>query len=693
MASPVAGQTAPSGGEMRLIRIKVMKPGVTEPQTLSLDIALSSTVFDLKGRIEDATATHPDAQRIIYQGRQLADDAVLKQAFHSSLDNPNPINLHVVIRPSPETIATTVPARNFFHSGSSQPTSSTASRTATPSRTARGQAPPGANSELNNDPDPFLIGDPAHPPQAAPGGSHILSYNSHHPSEIGNSTSGGDPTQASRNTQSSVHPGRAINPPNSTPDPSIRTSPPAGTGTNQVHRRIVHTQTQTFRVTSQAHPGVPGAAPVAVGGTTYTTVHSFGTPHVAGLPGIGFSGAVPPIPSPPPQYWLLQGPDGPDSILLSSSPPPVYLPPRRSPLGPSGSHLSPPPGFSLNDSNIGLSPAQDRTPLPPQQSFVDREEALRAQLEQTRMQNMQRMAMLDQQRRQMMDMVRQAEINAALQQERYAERVQNVLHLQRPPPPPVPPRRRMNAFQQFANMFLGAGMPGQPPNQRDFEELIQAALDNVWLAMRLVFAVYLLGGGRDFRRDIVLWVSVTVIFIWQSGIFDNWLRPYLRRLNDLIPDPNQLPPPQVRPVQPDGQREPNPADLAARLVQAQQAQQQGGGILYTIQTGISIFLASLIPGLGERIGNARAAERRREQQALEATQAAAQQGQGENDGNAAAAAAGAGEGGQAQGGQAPGPQGAGIVDAARDHFGEERAGELFGPGGDRADEVQPLFGL
>ncbi|KAJ6263558.1 hypothetical protein Dda_2122 [Drechslerella dactyloides] len=169
----------------------------------------------------------------------------------------------------------------------------------------------------------------------------------------------------------------------------------------------------------------------------------------------------------------------------------------------------------------------------------------------------------------------------------------------------------------------------------------------------------------------------------------------IQRMNELIPDPAR-PPQQQQPPPPQqhAQQGMQPHDLAQRLMAEHQARQQdGGGIFDTIQNGVSIFLASLVPGLGERIGIARQRERERERRLIEEAAMAQQQGQ---DGQPAAAAEG-GEGqGQAQA-QAPGPQDPAVVNAAVEHFGDARAEELFGPqgqdDGQQAQEQGPVDAL
>ena len=90
MASTATDGSAPSDlapGTIS-IKIKVMNPGEAEPQIISRTASLSSTILDLKEQIKSETSAQsdPDTQRLrlIYQGKQLSDDAVLEQAFQNT---------------------------------------------------------------------------------------------------------------------------------------------------------------------------------------------------------------------------------------------------------------------------------------------------------------------------------------------------------------------------------------------------------------------------------------------------------------------------------------------------------------------------------------------------------------------------------------------------------------------------------
>ena len=260
------------------------------------------------------------------------------------------------------------------------------------------------------------------------------------------------------------------------------------------------------------HPVFPsGSMPMQQ--HAYSTAHSFSLPHMTGLPSVG----VPSVGVPgaaPQQYWLLQGPNGERSILLSTNPPPnpnnpfLFSPPRmRSPLAPIGTHLSPPPGLNLNDGSAAGPPnAEMRRRV----DYFEREAALRAEINAMHQRNVERMATLDENRRQILQLHEQARRIRAQPAPAPA-----------PAPGAAPPAQnqrqaRRNRFHNFLDMLLwsvGWANPHAPvPTAAAIEETLRWITSIVWLAGRLIFAVYLLGGGRDLRRDAFLWITAGVIF-------------------------------------------------------------------------------------------------------------------------------------------------------------------------------------
>ncbi|KAK6539982.1 hypothetical protein TWF694_008815 [Orbilia ellipsospora] len=709
---------APSSSQSgtRSVRIKVMDPGVTEPQILSRDVILTSTVRDLKEQIKPATSagSDPDSQRLrlIYQGKQLVDDTVLGDAFHNTPDNTTPINLHVVVRPNPnDSTSTTVPARSFFGARSGTPNQPVRTPTA-PSGPS--PVPPTASASTSQAGTPGATPVPPGAPRVLPQGAQTqifinrqvtITTTGHVVRRQTTSSQNMNLTHAERHAQAvadALQNARNMN-------------QQEGNSSGSGARPNTQTTTRTINIT-QTPNGANGTTTPG-NQNTFTTTHSFGVPNLGPFPRLNVLETMPSL-APSPQYWLLQGPDGQASILLSNNPAPTNIPfafhpPRISPLAPIGSGLAPPPGLNINDVTTSIPSEGLQNQLEQVGGLTD---ALSTDMAELELQHQQMMTRLHEARARLTQMQLQDQLNLEELRNYQAQGPAPVPAAAPVPAPgaaaaaaPAPQglaaQNRQILLQNPINNILdlllwvvGWGNAAAPaPTAQVIENYIRLFLENIWLAARLAFAVYLLGGGRDFRRDAVLWGVAAIIFVWQSGIFDTWLLPLIRHINDMIPDPNR-PPPAPAQGQPAGGAQaegqgglPNVQDVANRWVQ-QHRDRQGGGIFDTIQNSVSIFLASLVPGLGERIGNARAAEMERQRRAIEDAQAATQAPQGEGaEANADAPA----EGGAANQppAQAPGPQDNNIMNAARDHFGDDRARELFGGPPEQGEEPQAMFGF
>ncbi|KAJ6263559.1 LOW QUALITY PROTEIN: hypothetical protein Dda_2123 [Drechslerella dactyloides] len=606
MASSAAA--VPPEDEVRPFRIRVYRQGIVEQNPIAVEMSLSATVRDLKEKVKDVTSEPTDAQRLIHQGKQLEDDIGLREAFQYHLDDPNPITVHVVIRPPEEASSSSHPVRGFFHSSpsSSRQASGSTSAAASHAGPSRGHAASPLNPNLQ-------------PRGGAPQNDPAVNFNEEvtitttsgsffpNPNNRPGSTSSfrsgppggnGGPSQASRSANSSdsadnQHP----------PTHSTHTSSFAGTRSNGVYHRIVRTQTHTVRIRHQAHPG---GTPSPPGGTAYSTGHSIGpsgtsfqgahatpagtsrapsepalgtpraaapgprsesaggtatfafsnsnspraddanafntsalyentnlTPNSFDVPNLPFGAAFPGMPSvdaasaslfgppaiPEQQYWLLYSPDGPNSLLLSATPPPGPALPRRAPLGPV--HLSPPPGWSLNE------PLIDPPTLEPTGDLNAREAQLREQIEQTRTANLRRLAALNEQRRHLLDLQQQIANDMAGTQPQPAQQPLQPQAAQ--PQPQQVAQQQQPALQQLRRnpieyildtlaWFFGGNVdPAQPQQQQQqqregIRNIANLVLDNAWLAVRLIFAVFILGGGRDTRRDLFLWLIFIIIF-------------------------------------------------------------------------------------------------------------------------------------------------------------------------------------
>ncbi|KAK6524868.1 hypothetical protein TWF281_011769 [Arthrobotrys megalospora] len=683
MASTASRNESGSGAsETKEIRLKLMKPGAREPQNLPIDVNLSSTVRELRSQIQEAAPDHPAANslRLIYNGRQLADDTILKEAFRAGLDSPNPIHLHVVIRPNPNTPTTTaIPARGFF---SSQPSSSNTSRSGTPGQqagqsatptTPQGRTPNSGNRSHALSPAAALLAQGVH------GNAHVISYNR----QVTITTTGTiirSGGSRARDARADGGEGESSGTPLAATDQNMdgAGSAPGSQSTPQTH---------TFRFTTQAQPSTPN--PEVGQENQDQSRRRVNNPFLTPNPPASAFGpfaeevygdfGAPMIDRQQPHYFLLQGPDGPGSILLSPYPPTppapastwadiLTVPPRmRSPLAPIGSHMAPPPGLNLNE-NPG---AEAATTGNPQQAALGQNQANQpAPNPQAELRNRQvwRPQIVDE----LNHLARQRQ--ALLQNA--ANRVHHGVHIRQPAQIP----RQNTPFDYFFRLVTWL-VGGNLTNERAIEAALNWVFENAWLALKLAFGVYLLGGGRDARRDMFLWTAAAIIFIVQSGIFHAHMRPLIRRLNAMIPDPERLaiPPPEAnqRQQQPQPNGMPDPQQLAERLIRQHNNRQNG--IWDNIQTSVSIFLASLVPGLGERVGNARAAQEQLEREALER---AAQVAEGVQNGDAAGiqngdAAAGV-ENGDAPGNQAGEGEQQPLLPEAQNAQGNPDVQALFG---------------
>jgi hypothetical protein len=155
-------------------------------------------------------------------------------------------------------------------------------------------------------------------------------------------------------------------------------------------------------------------------------------------------------------------------------------------------------------------------------------------------------------------------------------------------------------------------------------------LPHIWLVLRLlVFVWFFTASDSSWYRLFTIWGLALVMFLANTGVFNGPIEtiwgPIRRHLEGLIPLHGPAQPPlqnaglggQEQQVQADqaepaaGRRgEPDPAQVAARLV-AQRRQANAGGLMTQIRRAehaALLFLASLVPGIGERHIAAREAE-------------------------------------------------------------------------------------
>ncbi|OJK04517.1 hypothetical protein ASPACDRAFT_38076 [Aspergillus aculeatus ATCC 16872] len=119
--------------------LHVLCPSLPPPNRYTIqDVSPSTTVADLKARLAGAIPSQPspDSQRLIYRGKPLLNDAA---ALRDVLEPPNATeySIHLVLPPSPESSA----PRNLSSSGPQQPQFIPGSAIHLPSMTLRPEPP------------------------------------------------------------------------------------------------------------------------------------------------------------------------------------------------------------------------------------------------------------------------------------------------------------------------------------------------------------------------------------------------------------------------------------------------------------------------------------------------------------------------------------------------------------------------
>lgn len=162
----------------------------------------------------------------------------------------------------------------------------------------------------------------------------------------------------------------------------------------------------------------------------------------------------------------------------------------------------------------------------------------------------------------------------------------------------------------------------QPNQARDLVRIILPLGGHVWLLIRLLGFVYFFTGGGGYRRALLLGFCAFVVFIVQTGIFRPFVQqawePLRRHVENLLPlvnnnDRRQLP--QVAPNlhnnndnNPDNHQELatnvmfTPQQPADRTSQGRQnrAESLTRQYIRRAERAIALFIASLVPGVGER---------------------------------------------------------------------------------------------
>ena len=155
-----------------------------------------------------------------------------------------------------------------------------------------------------------------------------------------------------------------------------------------------------------------------------------------------------------------------------------------------------------------------------------------------------------------------------------------------------------------------------PPNQgRDIVRIIIPLGGHLWLLIRLFGFVYFFTHGASWQRTILLSLGAVLLFVAQTGVF----RPFLQHVWDPIRGHAEALVPLAgdeQPRRPNADRggtanppsnsnrpqNPTPQETAERLLQERQRRDEGliRQAIRRIERAVALFIASLVPGVGER---------------------------------------------------------------------------------------------
>lgn len=162
----------------------------------------------------------------------------------------------------------------------------------------------------------------------------------------------------------------------------------------------------------------------------------------------------------------------------------------------------------------------------------------------------------------------------------------------------------------------------QPNQARDLIRILLPLGGHVWLLVRLFGFVYFFTGGGGYRRALLLGFCAFAVFILQTGIFRPFIQqawePLRRHIENLLPLANNIDRRQLPQAAPNfyNNNNNNPAnnpDLATnvmltpqqaadRMLQERQnrAESLTRQYIRRAERAIALFIASLVPGVGER---------------------------------------------------------------------------------------------
>ncbi|XPS98597.1 hypothetical protein M3J09_007795 [Ascochyta lentis] len=186
------------------------------------------------------------------------------------------------------------------------------------------------------------------------------------------------------------------------------------------------------------------------------------------------------------------------------------------------------------------------------------------------------------------------------------------------------------AAQRVIDRIMQGPNQNQNQNQNQDQNQNQAAPANVdapaendrvvnvaghlWLIFKLACFVYIFAGGGGWYRPLMLGSIALIVYIVQLGIFEAQFNVMRRHFEALLPNAERLV--QGRGANTDqnpanggaadARRPLTPEEAARRLLQQQRAGQFSWArdAMRTLERGVALFVASLWPGIGERMVHA-----------------------------------------------------------------------------------------
>lgn len=149
-----------------------------------------------------------------------------------------------------------------------------------------------------------------------------------------------------------------------------------------------------------------------------------------------------------------------------------------------------------------------------------------------------------------------------------------------------------------------------PPDAPAENERVVNVAGHLWLIFKLACFVYIFAGGGGWYRPLMLGSIAIIVYIVQLGVFEQQFNNLRRHFEALLPNPERVAqghggvPDQPNAAEP--RRNVTPEEAARRLL-LQQRNNQFGWVregLSTLERGLAIFVASLWPGVGERMVHA-----------------------------------------------------------------------------------------